>query len=363
MARGHLTRGIHSAAAGTTINPNDFVPVIDNPYFPLTPGTTVITEKSDGSIDTFEVTRQTKVIEGVTCVVVNDTTTLNGQVLESTLDYFAQDKDGNVWYFGESTKAFDSGHVSKEGSWLAGVHGAQPGIIMEAAPHPNDSYSQEHAPGVAEDMATVVTLHASASVPYGSFHNVLQTSETTPLEPGALEEKFYVAGIGFVQGIDQVTGETEQLVKIKIDGTAGNDTLAGNVGPDELNGLAGNDHLSDGAGNDTLNGGLGNDTLDGGLGSDMFVFQSLKDAKDTITDFQAGKSGDALDIHELLAGFGGGSDANDFVHLAESGGNTTVQVDANGAVGGSKFTDVCVLAGVTGTTVNNLVDDGNLILT
>lgn len=208
MVPSHPTKGFHSAAAATTINPADFVPVIDNPYFPLEPGTTFVTQSSEGSVDTFEVTRQTKVIDGVTCVVVADTTTIGGHWAEKTLDYFAQDKDGNVWYFGESTMAIDNGHVSKEGSWLAGVDGAQPGIIMEASPHKGDTYSQENAPGVAEDMATVTGLNESVSVPYGTFDHVLQTDETTSLEPLALEHKLYVSGVGFVQAIDTVTGSS-----------------------------------------------------------------------------------------------------------------------------------------------------------
>jgi hypothetical protein len=353
-----------STGATTTIDPDDFVAVIDNPYFTLEPGTTFIYESPDGtSVTTFFVTRQTKEILGVTCIVVEDTVTQDGKLAEKTFDYFAQDIYGNVWYFGEATKEFDNGHVSREGSWLAGVDGAEPGIVMLASPTKGDEYNQENAPGVAEDSAEVVSLHESVSVPYGSFpHDVLETEDTNPLA-GSVELKFYGPGVGLLLEVDPVTGEVqEQLVKIKIDGTSESDTLVGKAGTDELNGYAGDDHLNGLAGNDTIDGGRGNDTLDGGLGSDVFVFESLNEGKDTITDFQAGAGGDVLDIHELLAGFDGSSDADDFVHLVESGGNTTVQVDANGGVGGGKFTDVCVLAGVTGATVDSLVDDGNLVL-
>ena len=118
------------------INPNDFVPVIDNPFFDLQPGTTFTTESPDGSeTDTFVVTRQTKVIDGVTCVVVKDTALVDGELVEKTNDYFAQDKAGNVWYFGEDTKEFENGKVvSTEGTWRAGVDGATPGFIMLASP-------------------------------------------------------------------------------------------------------------------------------------------------------------------------------------------------------------------------------------
>ena len=111
------------------INPNDFVPVIDNPFFDLQPGTTFITESPDGSeVDNFVVTRETKVIDGVVCHVIHDTALVDGEVVEKTNDYFAQDKAGNVWYFGEDTKEFENGKVvSTEGTWRAGVDGAHAG--------------------------------------------------------------------------------------------------------------------------------------------------------------------------------------------------------------------------------------------
>jgi Ca2+-binding RTX toxin-like protein len=156
-----------------------------------------------------------------------------------------------------------------------------------------------------------------------------------------------------------------------VKGTFENLTLTGTgaingIGNDLANliiGNAGANKLIGNGGNDTLDGGSGNDTLTGGLGSDAFVRHALStEGKDTITDFQTGPSGDKLDIHDLLAGFVGGSDPNDFVHLVESGGNTTVQVDADGAVGGGAFADMVILTGVTGLSVNQLVADGNLEL-
>src|SRR5689334_4379792 len=148
-------------AQSNAVNPADFVSVIDNAYFPLQPGTTTITESPDGSaVGTFSVTRQTRVIDGVTCVVVSDIATVDGELIEKTSDFFAQDKAGNVWYFGEQTAEYENGQVvSTEGSWLAGVDGAAPGIIMEANPKVGDSYDQENAPGVAEDHAAVIAAN------------------------------------------------------------------------------------------------------------------------------------------------------------------------------------------------------------
>ncbi|HEX2448046.1 MAG TPA: hypothetical protein VHK26_07660, partial [Methyloceanibacter sp.] len=147
----------------------NFVDGIDNPLFPLEPGTTFTYESKSPDGEILErvettVTQETKEILGVTCVVVDDKTfDANGNLLESTLDYFAQDEVGNVWYFGEDTRSFEDGHVSKEGSWLAGKHVpggeiAEPGIIMLASPEKGDFYKQELAPGVAEDEATVAKV-------------------------------------------------------------------------------------------------------------------------------------------------------------------------------------------------------------
>lgn len=216
-----LTTQGSSQSAGTaaTINPADFSTTIDNPFSPLEPGTTFVSISPDASfVDTVTVTRRTKVIDGVTVVVVEDDGVQDGVLTEKTFDYFAQDKAGNVWYFGEdSAELDDNGKISHEGSWLAGVNGAQPGIIMEAHPKVGDSYQQEDAPGVAEDQALVLSLNGSAKVPFGSFNHLLVTKETTPLEPTALENKYYKAGIGVVLTIDKVTGDREELVAVMTD--------------------------------------------------------------------------------------------------------------------------------------------------
>ena len=200
----------------SSIKPANFVHQIDNPYYPLKPGTTLIYKSPDGSeVVRTAVTHQTKEILGVSCVVVLDKSYINGKLAERTLDYFAQDKHGNVWYFGEAAKNFHNGHfLNTDGSWLAGVNGAQPGIIMEGSPNVGDRYNQENAAGIAEDRAKIINLEATKNVPFATFQHLLVTAETTPLEPGFLERKYYAPGIGQVLAIDLTTGDQEQLVKI-----------------------------------------------------------------------------------------------------------------------------------------------------
>jgi len=145
------------------------------------------------------VTNETKTVMGIATVVVWDRVWLNGELIEDTKDWFAQDKEGNVWYFGEDSKEMINGQVSStKGSWEAGVNGAQPGIIMKANPKVGDSYRQEYYKGEAEDMAEVVALGAAISVPYGTFTDCLQTKEWNPLEQGGEEYKYYCPKVGNV---------------------------------------------------------------------------------------------------------------------------------------------------------------------
>src|SRR5215472_3141931 len=196
----------NASACGTSyapvLDPRSFVTVIDNPYFPLPVGRTLVyTGVKDGQTqtDTVTVTDQTRVILGITATVVSDIATHDGAVLERTFDFYAQDGQGNVWYLGEDTTAFlPNGKTDTSGSFLAGVDGAQPGIIMEADPQIPDSYRQECYTGQAEDTAWVVATSGSVTVPYGKVRNVLTTLESTRLEPGAYDEKIYGRGIGIV---------------------------------------------------------------------------------------------------------------------------------------------------------------------
>jgi hypothetical protein len=206
-----------------------FVRKIDNRYLPLEPGTTFIyREKADGETerDVVAVTHETKTILGVKTVVVRDTVTdANDDLVEDTLDWYAQDKAGNVWYFGEDTKEYKNGHVvTTEGSWLAGVKGAKPGIVMEAHPRPGDIYMQECAPGVAEDMAKVLQLDQSVTVPFGTFHNVLLTKDYTPLDK-AVEHKYYAPCIGVVRE-ELVKGGKEVAVLVDVQTPSGKTSSA-----------------------------------------------------------------------------------------------------------------------------------------
>jgi hypothetical protein len=202
------------------IDPNNFVDVVDNPYFPLAPGTTYIYRGETEGVptrDVMTVTSDTKVILGVTTIVVRDQAYEDGVLVEDTFDWYAQDKAGNVWYFGEDTKELDeNGNViSTEGSWEAGVNGAEPGLIMEANPKKGDKYQQEFAADVAEDMAQVIGFKDSFCVRYGCFEDVLVTKEWTPLEKGVVENKYYAPGVGFIFS-EMVKGGDEQSELVRV---------------------------------------------------------------------------------------------------------------------------------------------------
>jgi hypothetical protein len=206
-------------AASASLDQGGFVRRIDNPYFPLRPGTVFFYEgKKEGQLqeNRVAVTRGTKTILGVKCVVVLDTVTVAGRPLERTLDWYAQDGQGNVWYMGENSRDYRHGRwVLSPGSWQAGVNGARAGIIMEAHPRGGDVYQQEYYAGHAEDMAGVIGLTKFVSVPYGTFEHVLVTREWTPLEPGVVEKKYYAKGIGVIQA-RSVKGDSEYAKLVAI---------------------------------------------------------------------------------------------------------------------------------------------------
>jgi hypothetical protein len=210
---------LKSAASSSKFDPDDFVGVVDNRYLPWRPGTRfVYVGEEDGEPvrDITVVTHQKKTILGVEVVVVLDRVYKSGSLAEQTLDWYAQDKKGNVWYFGEDSKELEDGEVvSTAGSWEAGKNGARAGIISPAHPHVGQTTQQEFAPGVAEDMARVLHLGLRVSVPHGSFNHCIETEEFTPLEPGVREVKFYCPGIGFVKGRD-VQGGTAHLELTRI---------------------------------------------------------------------------------------------------------------------------------------------------
>jgi hypothetical protein len=203
-----------------SIDPANFTASVTNPWFPLVPGTTFIYEGvKDGKPlrDVFEVTHRTVTIEGVPCVVVKDQGFLDGVLSERTSDYYTQDLQGNVWYFGEDTAELSTSGAVKntEGTWHAGVDGAQPGIYIDASPTVGGTHRQEYYAGQAEDQYLVLSLSASIKVPYGSFHDVVQTKEWTDLEPGVIDHKYYVKGVGEVAE-ESAAGPKEQALLVSI---------------------------------------------------------------------------------------------------------------------------------------------------
>jgi len=191
-----------AARVAPEFDSGSFVSGIDNPFFPLQPGATYtyLGQTPDGTETTVvEVLSETKTVAGVEATVVRDRVYVDDVLVEDTFDWYAQDAAGNVWYLGEDTKEYENGVViSTEGSWEAGVDGAEAGIVMLADPEKGASYAQENAPDVAEDQARVTSLNESVTVPYGTFDGVLQTVEWTPLEHGVREYKYYAEGVGLV---------------------------------------------------------------------------------------------------------------------------------------------------------------------
>lgn len=194
-----------------TIDPADFVAGIHHPFLPFAVGATFVFDGAEHV--EVSVLPEQKVVLGVTVTVVRDQVFEDGKLIEDTLDWYAEDRDGNVWYFGEQTAEYEDGKVtSTAGSWEAGVGGALPGIVMLALPRVGDEYRQEFYAGEAEDMAAIVATSGQVSVPAGSWSgaDVLVTDEWTPLEPDVRERKTYVRGYGVVRievimGGDEVT--------------------------------------------------------------------------------------------------------------------------------------------------------------
>jgi len=198
------------------INPANFTHVVSNPYFPLVPGTTMTFLEQDGREkreNKVTVLRDTKIVMGVKCLVIHDTVTLNGALLEETLEYYAQDKEGAVWLFGEASKEFKSfGRVDMTGSWEAGVNGAQPGIVMPARPKVGDRYRQQYMANVAEDIGQITALNESVTVPAGAYGGCLKTREWSMLE-SVTSKKWYAKGVGLVRS-ESTDGEVSTLISV-----------------------------------------------------------------------------------------------------------------------------------------------------
>jgi hypothetical protein len=210
---GGLLGGAAAPAEAATPPPARFpaTPIIDNPLFPLQPGTTDTYDGTTGKRPEHEVLNvsfKIKLIEGIECVQVLDQNFVRGHLVESTLDWYAQDFGGTVWYMGEFATQYKDGQpVGHEGSWVAGKHGAKAGIIMEASPRVGDTYRQEFSEGIAEDMAKVLRVDASVETPFGTWiGNVLLTKDYTQLDSG-VEHKYYVPGVGLVKSLDVKGGE------------------------------------------------------------------------------------------------------------------------------------------------------------
>ena len=198
--------GVRSSAKGATPRipkATDFTPRVDNQWFPLLAGSTYVyrgVKDGQPSRDVVTVTRQVKTIGGVRCAVIQDRLYLSGRLEERTTEWYSQDKQGNVWYFGEDTAELaKDGHVtSTSGTWRAGVDGARPGIFMFAQPKVGETAQQEFYKGQAQDHFKVLSLRTPVSVPYISTRKAMLTQEWTPLEPGVLDHKLYVRGVGTV---------------------------------------------------------------------------------------------------------------------------------------------------------------------
>lgn len=375
-------------------NPAAFVPgtPIDNPYFPLKPGTISFYEGEPVNEEAgaeneetirFAVTFETKNIAGVPAQVVRETAWANGFLQEDTNDWFAQDTAGNVWYLGEATTSFeydDEGNfigTNNNGAWQAGINGALPGYIMPAHPQVGDNFYQEFAPNdAALDQSTVVSRSRTLSTEFGSARNVLQTLEFTELTPGVFDYKYYAPGLGlvlveeldenlkpdFIVELESVNSVTAEFFtdgrgtrgNDVLDGSGRDDTLQGFQGNDLLQGFGGNDRLlgqdgkdfliggegidilSGGNGQDILIGGDGADILKGGKDRDQFVFRGLEDKGDWIEDFTRK---DVIGLAEIFtsASYGSANPIDDYLQIEQIGRNTVIRIDPDGDTGSKPF--------------------------
>jgi hypothetical protein len=206
--------GLPQGAEPVTLDPADFTTDIDNPFFPLRPGTRWVSREGKQRV-VIRVTNDTKKIEGITARVVRDTVTEKGELVEDTFDWYAQDSHGNVWYMGEDTTEYEHGKPkTKEGSWQAGVDGAEPGVVMPANPRPGLAYRQEYYKGHAEDRAEVISIDATVTVPFRRFENCVKTKDFAPLGGGSVEHKYYARGVGLVLA-EGSGGGREELIDFK----------------------------------------------------------------------------------------------------------------------------------------------------
>jgi hypothetical protein len=219
--------------APVRLDPADFTTEIDNPYWPMKPGTRWTYRETDGEggeskvvVIVTDLTK--KMANGITARVVRDTVSEDGQVVEDTNDWYAQDAQGNIWYLGEDTAEFEDGKVSsRAGSFEAGVDGALPGIAIPADPEPGMEYRQEFYKGEAEDSGRVLSTDELAEVPSGRYRDALLTKDFTPLEPDVLEYKLYAKGVGpvLILTASGGAGREELLTMDQVTGSEGTGPL------------------------------------------------------------------------------------------------------------------------------------------
>ncbi|MFC4784270.1 hypothetical protein ACT8ZV_07335 [Nocardioides sp. MAHUQ-72] len=197
-------------------DPRDFVDHVDNRWFPLEPGTVWTyrrTGEGDARTEVVTVTDRTRVVQGVSTTVVRDVVTgADGKVVSTSSAWYAQDVDGNVWKLGESASGRRG---SGSGSWEAGVDGAEAGLVMAARPRVGDGYAQERAPGVAEDRSEVLSVNEQRTVPLGEYDDLVQTEDSSLLDPGLVERRYYAPGVGlvYVETVAGGTGSTELVAQ------------------------------------------------------------------------------------------------------------------------------------------------------
>jgi hypothetical protein len=211
-----------TGAATVELDPADFSATVTNPYWPLEPRTRwtyreVIKDDSVSETVVVATTKTRKIANSITARVVRDTVREDGEIVEDTYDWYAQDRAGNVWYLGEDTAEFSEGKITnREGSFEAGVDGAQAGMIMPAHPQPGMRYRQEYYKGRAEDNGEVLSVAELVEAPTGRYRDALLTKDTSTIEPTAAEHKFYAPGVGLVLTL-QISGGAGRDELIKVD--------------------------------------------------------------------------------------------------------------------------------------------------
>jgi hypothetical protein len=209
--------GLPQGTKPVKLDPADFTTEIDNPYWPMRPGSHwVYREVENGEAQRVDVTvtNRTKTLGGIEARVVHDRVSRNGETLEDTYDWYAQDAEGNLWYLGEDTAEYENGKLkTKEGSWAYGVDGAQAGVVVPASPKQGMSYREEYYAGHAEDAAAVLNVSSQVQVPYGRFKGAMLTRNFSTIEPTVEEMKLYAKGVGPVMEllVSGGSGRTELL--------------------------------------------------------------------------------------------------------------------------------------------------------